>query len=582
MLIEQMQKVVLGYRHQDYQRTCDLAIFYNQIVTLEGQDELLVQYKSRETDEQKEQRAKITKSRTKDVCQRVLAQYDYVKGAQRLSETIEHSDTRKADAIRKIVSRFSGEQTLQQYLEDKQRFFAAIDPNAWLTLMPEYINGTLAEVKPITFPAHRAYDFGAIGSLTKYLITGDSFKLKDGTQCKNYYGWESNLYVVLYEQVIGRTDYPDGEYTTMQGDNATYRVYTYNLTEQPTQTPAVRFGYAQDYVTEGRTYVGIFDAASEQFKDLINRKSEYDLSQTLHTFMQRMQVGDACAYTPENEPMDRCEGGYLKHSRRLCPACAGSGVNHHITSQDVLYFSKPKAGEEDHIPLRDRVAYVEMPFDIVTHQQQEIDRIVNSIPTSLFGVDINTRPQGNATATEINNFYDSLNNALAAFGDKISDNYKTIVRAIAAYAGDENGLIVAHRYPRQFRKPTVAELMIMLKQAKDSGASSDVQWAIQKEILTAQNTDSPDKIALAEIKHGFKPFKELTEQERTLRLSQLAPDNDYRLLHDFFDTVFERVLEKNPNFVLTATRSAQWEQIKAVLAELREETAMQIPTFPTE
>lgn len=582
MLLDKMVAVANGYRHQDFERTEQLAIFYNQIVTLEGQDALLLQYKARETDEQKKQRAKITKSRTKDVCQRILAQYDYVKGAQRLNELIDHKDDRKGAAIRGIVSRFAGELTLQQWLEEKQRFFSAIDPNAWVVITPTFDGGFLQSVYPTTFPSFRAYDFEAVGGVTNYLVTGDKGKTVDGLPFRTFYGWQGGLYIAMYEQVQGRTDYPqDAEFEILPLKDATYRVYTYG--EQSTmQTPAHRFGYLLDYATEGRTFVGIFDAASEQFKDLINRKSEYDLTQTLHAFMQRMQVGDACAYHPENEPMDRCEGGYLKQSGKQCAACGGTGVNHHITSQDILYFAKPKVGEDQHIPLSDRVAYVQMPFEIVTHQQQEIDRIVNSIPTSLFGVDINTRPNGNATATEINNFYDSLNNALAAFGDKISDIYKNIVRNIAAFAGDENGVSVSHRYPRQFRKPTVAELMVMLKQAKDSGASSDVQWAIQKEILTAQNSDSPDKIVLAEIKHSFKPFKELTEQERTLRLSQLAPNNDFRLLHDFFDTVFERVLDKNPNFVLTATRSAQWEQIKAVLAELRDETAMQIPTFPTE
>ena len=49
-------KVIQGYKHKHYEYIVKLSHFYDQIVTGTGYGELIVNYKPRETDKQKEQR----------------------------------------------------------------------------------------------------------------------------------------------------------------------------------------------------------------------------------------------------------------------------------------------------------------------------------------------------------------------------------------------------------------------------------------------------------------------------------------------------------------------------------------------
>ena len=54
--IQLLGNCVKGYRHKWYLHTVNKAEFYRQIVTGEGQEALIVSYKERETEAQKEQR----------------------------------------------------------------------------------------------------------------------------------------------------------------------------------------------------------------------------------------------------------------------------------------------------------------------------------------------------------------------------------------------------------------------------------------------------------------------------------------------------------------------------------------------
>ena len=66
-----LKQVIKGYKHKYYQYTVELSHFYDQIVTGTGYGELIVNYKPRETDKQKEQRVRITQNRTKSIAGKI-------------------------------------------------------------------------------------------------------------------------------------------------------------------------------------------------------------------------------------------------------------------------------------------------------------------------------------------------------------------------------------------------------------------------------------------------------------------------------------------------------------------------------
>jgi len=140
-LLSKITAVAEGIRHADYNRTVQLADIYKRIATMDGQSQLVVSYKPSETEAQKKQRIEIYKSETPSVVGVIMAQFDAINGSPRIVDNIafanENTQTdNKKRAIDAIVSRFYGRQTLQQYLEEKQRYYSLLDPNAWLIITP--------------------------------------------------------------------------------------------------------------------------------------------------------------------------------------------------------------------------------------------------------------------------------------------------------------------------------------------------------------------------------------------------------------------------------------------------------------
>ena len=99
-------RAIKGHRHEYYQHTVDKANFYHQIVTGLNQDELIVSYKPRENDVQKQQRINLYHGRTKSASNKVLAVFDKVKQVEKTLDRIEYvgGNEDKEAVIKKLVS----------------------------------------------------------------------------------------------------------------------------------------------------------------------------------------------------------------------------------------------------------------------------------------------------------------------------------------------------------------------------------------------------------------------------------------------------------------------------------------------
>lgn len=539
------------YKHEDYDRVCKLSEFYEQIVTGDEQDELVISYKPSENAAQKKSRCEITKSKTPAICSQVASQYDYVKGANRIVDSIVYVDVKTStEAINAVVSRFYGKESLQTYLETKQRHYSQLDPNAWLIVV---MDKEAQKPSPITVESENAIDFKVKGGITEYLIVKEE---RDGV--KYYFGYQAGESVTVIEQ-NSKTPAIEAVGTSYKFTTGNYTAYL--ETNGTTETPAIRFGYAPDDYTEGETYVGIFQPAAEEFKDLINQKSELDLSLAKHAFYKKWQFVDACTYRDPVHIHVRCNGGQLTsmnfgEAGGTCPSCHGSGHKQHTTSQDAIIVDKPTEDNPSTVKLADMEHYSQLPIDIVSIQIERVATISNQIPKYIFGVDLEKRSAGFATATEINNFLDSVYMTIYPFAEKISQNYKFCAMAAAQYMGVAEGLVVSHQYPKRFKMETVAELLVMLKDAQGSNASSEIIWNIERQIMEIQNSDNQFALDFAELKRRYKPFKELSKEERMMEIASLQPNDKYRILFSYQDVIFNRLLESNPN-LLQLTKQVQ-------------------------
>lgn len=574
--IDLLARCLGGYRHKHYQHTVAKAEFYRQIVTGEGQEALIVSYKERETQAQKEQRIRLTHKASKGVANQILSQFDKVK---RVKPTIKvnHPQEAQEEVLTRNVSSFAG-RTLQEYIFDMSKYYNSIDPNAWLVLgYTGEVNeqGTI-EGEIMTYPTEvvsaNVWDYQYSYSNLDYLITGKYMNVVINDTSEEMV--KMVMYVPDY-QITLKTYFEGVDYgAEAQVVTIEEKKYVIGMIEVGgDKIPAMRFGYIPDYSTNTETFVSFYDAASEDFKELINVNSEYSLTRILHTFLQKFQVAEPCDYMPPGEPHDRCRGGRLLTSQETCPSCEGKGIKVHTTTQDVMFVKRMNKDDEAYIPLSEMVKYVEMPSFIVEHQHQLTQELPKRISVNIFGIDIHSRPT-NATATEIRNFYDSLNDTLSPFAKKISELFVFTTKCIASNNNIESPSI-QHQYPQDFKLMSISELLTELKQAKDAGASQDIIAAIELEIQEKQNQDTPQKVALAKAKDKFRPYKNLSQQEVLLQLANASNEDYFAIAYIYHDVIFERIMSKVNDFELrpyAQQKSLVDVEVEALREELRAST----------
>jgi len=299
-------------------------------------------------------------------------------------------------------------------------------------------------------------------------------------------------------------------------------------------------GYIPDEITNGRTYVSPLEAAENIYKDLINQKSEFDLTRALHTFLQKIAYAPRCEF--QDEEAGHCLNGYLSITDAVCPSCKGTGLNVHKTTQDVIYIALPE-DKDSFLPLSEFVNYVELPEWLPKWQDERIDKTEGKVFTAIFNSGIFDRATVTATATEKRIELENVYNVLSEYGDKYSETYRHIVEMIAIYAENQSGLIVAHSFPKDFKLETLSELIDRRKMAIEAQAPDEVVRRIDNDIVRKQNLDNPDFLRMVQAKEKFKPFKDKISQE-TIFIINTLPANDYAvILWKFFDEIFLNIQE---------------------------------------
>ena len=523
-----MRAVIAGQTHPDYQTVCMKADFYYSMVTGKHQSEYILSYAPRETPAQKKQRLEIYHERTKDTTGKIRAQFEKV-GAVEHTLTIENN----TDALTSALSSFDG-MTLQKWVEQKNLFYNFIDPNAWV-LVYQDMDG---ESYPIIATSHDAVDFQYERGRLEYLVV-QGHVAADDKPAREYTLVAPGLQITAREQRDGVQSL--GDETIYENiDDKTYQIAVYET--NTVTVPAQRFGYIPDYETNMRTYAGVLDCASSLYKKLMNVVSESDLTNALHVFLQKFQVAEPCNYRTKT---DRCSGGIMQVSDEVCPNCDGHGVITHTTVQDVILV-KPadEDGEQKYIPLSERIHYPTLPFDIVKHQDEKVQQYPRDISMAIFGIDVTSRPNGSITATEIENYYDSLNQVLFPFAQNMSELYQFIGLQIANNIGNTTAQI-SHKYNADFELMGLGDWLKIRTEANTAKASPVVLSLIDAEILKKLTNNNTVQQAKQSVLEAVRPWAGLPDNIINTLINTLPLDDVNRFLYLYADKLLVEVLEQN-------------------------------------
>ncbi len=573
---ETLSRAIAGYKHIDYARTVELATYYEQVATGVGQGELVINYKPRETAQQKAQRVEITQNRTKSPYGKVRGFYRRVFRADKLKFEVKHKDESKASQINEYRSRYGNDgESVLQWAEKTALYYNGIDPNAFYWCKYKLIDG-VSSFDPVIFSSAEVFDYKIEKGFTLYAVTNRcetitylTSKNKDSKteQVKLYYYFSSEglQMAISYSADLDRnSDYYNsfrdelGKLPMREPVGGT----TYIVVDYPSESKAVavsRLGYNPDEQTEGRTYVSYWDAASEEFRQLINIGSEYDLTLKLHTFLQKIQYYTACDYRDESHSL--CKGGTLKPSGKTCPSCHGTGRKVSTTTQDIILINIPDKDDKDMaIKPSDLVHYVEVPTKILEIQKEIVEEATPKICEAIFGVDISTQSNVATTATEVINHYDTAQDALHDFTKSPRRLWKFTIDFMAQSL-DVDDLEHDLLYPSEYNLETEQEILTMLKLAKDAGASPEVIEKLNERLFIKQNrTDSPSMLIYNEMRK-FLPFGGIDKELRNQTIIELPYSDVQRALALNFKEITEQIIAtKKDQFLIS-----DWVQKKAMI-----------------
>ena len=559
-----LEKCIEGYTHKHYEYTCELAHFYSQIVTGEGYGELIVNYKPRETDQQKIQRVEITQNRTKSIAGKIEGFFKRVFRADKLAFDISHQDEQESLKIGQFTANYGHDgQNLLHWCEESALYYNNIDPNAFYWVQHERIN-EVDTFNPFVFAASEVLDYkiykGAVVKCCTKLIDVVSYQKEGTTYHKNicvYYYFNSEgleMAIEIDAEVQQYSDFYE-QFTDDEGfffgELETVNEKTFIVTFEPSEIeslPITRMGYLHDKKTEKSTYVSFWDSATEEYKQLVNRGSEYDLSLTLHAFLQKVQYYTPCDYQDESHSI--CQGGILHPSGHTCPSCSGSGKKVHTTSQDVIEVQLPSEdGENISISPKDFVFYVDVPFDIVKQQKEDVSQYTPKITEAVFGVDISHQQGAMATATQIQNYYDTAQDAMFEF-TKSPQRLFTFTVDIMAQSLEVQDLETKLLYTNEYDLESEEYLMQLLKLAKEAGASPEVIENINKRIVVKQNRTDSSYMTIYNIMRKFEPFSNITPDLKANIVLQLPDSSPQKALLLNFKEITEDIVANEPAFLL--------------------------------
>ena len=550
-----------GYVHQDYIRVTELANEYSRLITGVGIGKMLRRIVKREDEEAFKQRLEITETVLPAISEKIMSPFNKIGRMDNVTKTIEYisdgGDIKK-DEMNLALKRFWGDADLDAYMDTRFIELSFSDPNAFLLVEFDSFNAETEKAKP--FPTEimskDVLDYEYENNSLSWLLFRREYLRKvvnpanpNQTQTKSDYKYY--VYLKNHQVEMVRLDEKErAEYNAIplddNGDVALdtftlkldernqFRVTLFNQKSEMVQ--AIRVGYKRDLVTDGRTFVSPFQPAVNRMKKTLKTGSEFDLTMTLHAFPQKHQYVKRC----DGEDNIRCRNGY-RDDGGMCATCKGSGYQIQTSAQDIVLLPIPKDPQMMY-DLAKLSHYSSPDIQLAEFQEGYLRRLEADAIKDVFSSDTFNRDTVVNTATEVVIEMQSVYDTLFPFAQKFSQVYEKVVSLSAIFTDNFEGLIVTHKFPKDFKLKSVDALLRDLKSAQDSKAPSFVKMEIANDIAEKIWTDSPEKLRRFKIKQSHLPFAGMSTEEIVFVQAQGNASISDVILWSNFESIINELL----------------------------------------
>jgi hypothetical protein len=238
-------------------------------------------------------------------------------------------------------------------------------------------------------------------------------------------------------------------------------------------------------------------------------------------------------------------------SGKTCPSCSGSGKKVHTSSQDVIEVQLPSEDAENNVTItpKDFVFYVDIPFDIVKQQKEDVDAYTPKITEAVFGVDISHQQSAMATATQITNYYDTAQDAMYEFTKSPQKMFYFTIDFISATLGIDE-VETKLLYTNEYDLESEEYLINLLKMSKEAGASPEVIENINKRIVIKQNRTDSSYMSVYNAMRKFEPFSNIQPDLKANIILSLPDSSLQKALLLNFKEITEDIVANEPAFLL--------------------------------
>lgn len=548
ILTETIQKTI---RHRDYKRTTDIAKQYTAFVTGEDVGALLKQFTPREPDEEFTQRKELTQVITDYMAYRLMTPMFKV-GKLSANKGMSWKEKEKSDdnkrKLQNFLDLFAGDESVDDYLSTAMVLLDSTDPNAFIVteLDGTFDPNSSSKDKPIPYPfevsSEEAINYKKINNILQFLVV-----LNVVENMKRYTIYLQDDTIVA--QQISLDDYKNA---TFAGAEILFKdpekkeadeIYVVTFVSHKLgKIPAIQIGTRKDTTTRNRTYVPMIHPARAFFLKSIKTISEYDLTQALHVFPQKITYDHVCGGHPEQNII--CHGGLLPTGEK-CPICKGSGFLEHKSAQNILRVKMPNE-LKDVVSLENFIAYKHPSTEILEFMKKlGLYEYPDLAIKAVYSSELFTSDNITTTATEKNIDLESVYDALKPFANKWSSVWRHVVQTVATYTNLGKDLELTHQFPKDFKMKPLTMLLEDLHKANDSGSPSYIKKEINRDIAQKLYIDKPEEILKIDVKEKFFPFNGKTESEiSTIILSGLTSKYN-QVLYANFEQIFDELEQEN-------------------------------------
>lgn len=607
-----LRDTVKGTRHPYYERVTALADKYLKLITGERVDSLLEQFNPRETEGMFKQRKRITKAIVGAVSGKIKGPFEKVARSNNVTRKLISKNENAGTQIQRLessLSTFWGDESLNEYMEQRMLDLSFSDPNAFIVTESRDING---EVKtfPFEVSSHEAVNYRYLNNHLSYLVVHNTVNMepsasKASKKPLDKYVIYTKDFSIVAVQIEERknaqgliTTRTTGTLAINQGDrlpnepNIEFmklggQVFTVWAVENICdEIPAIRIGYKRDEMTMGNTYVSPMQKGIPRLEKTIKSDSELDLTVALHTFPQKMQYVQKCPGNPKEQEV--CENGTIKLGKKKgdnCPTCKGSGVLFHTSAQDAILYMMPTQEQLNQgvkpMDLDKLMVYKHPSIELIKFQNEYTRQLESETIRDVFISQTFERTNGSpTTATELNVNMESVYDTLYPFARKFSAVYKKQVRMVNCYINGPNDLSVIHQFPKDLKLKSVQMLIEEYKAANDAGLPEFFKKQIATDIASKIWHDDETALLKYNVKQSHMPFSGKSPQEVQDIINAGRSNEDQTILWIEFENIMQQLEDEQfnadtPRFFYNLTYDERVKLITDKVEEFKEQRAIE-------